>query len=357
MNYSGPCFDNLETVTAAEQTHLQMNTMETKTKNKIAEAEIPPPKRKRISSQILEQVETNSQSQTSETEMTLSQVSDASVVQFSRLESLNNFLSICNVSPVKRLTNLLSESSKRTVRRYMDKTRQCFNAVAETISPNDGNFLFNSVQQQEEEQQGPCNELMKDIYLNAGSWQFRRQVLSIIVERMSFEEAQNFIPGLTAWRYYEAKKHTANVGVGLPVKELAEKRVKINIDSLEHFIDFVTSSHVIKDLPYGQKTLKLETGEVVTIPNVIRSLSSSALINQYYQLCEEDNISPLGKSTLYRILTECAASVRTSVEGLDNYVMEGSRAFQILEGFFRHLERRRIKKAIDRIKEIPESRL
>ena len=57
-----------------------------------------------ISSQILEQVETNSQSQTSETEMTLSQVSDASVVQFSRLESLNNFLSICNVSPVKRLT-------------------------------------------------------------------------------------------------------------------------------------------------------------------------------------------------------------------------------------------------------------
>ena len=100
---------------------------------------------------------------------------------------------------------------------------------------------------------------------------------------------------MTAWRYYEAKKHTANVGVGLPVKELAEKRVKINIDSLEHFIDFVTSSHVIKDLPYGQKTLKLETGEVVTIPNVIRSLSSSALINQYYQLCEEDNISPLGK--------------------------------------------------------------
>ncbi|CAG2257579.1 unnamed protein product [Mytilus edulis] len=69
-----------------------------------------------ISSQILEQVETNSQSQTSKTEMTLSQVSDASVVQFSRLESLNNFLSICNVSPVKRLTNLLLESSKRTVK-------------------------------------------------------------------------------------------------------------------------------------------------------------------------------------------------------------------------------------------------
>ncbi|VDI38562.1 Hypothetical predicted protein [Mytilus galloprovincialis] len=152
----------------------------------------------KVSSQILEQVETNSQSQTSETDITLSQVSGASVVKFLRLESLNNFLSICNVSPVKKLTNLLSESSEIT-----------------------------------------------------------------------------FIPGLTAWRYYEAKKHTANVGVGLPVKELTEKRVKINIDSLKHFIDFVTSSHMIKDLPYGQKTLKLETGEVVTIPNVIRSLKST----------------------------------------------------------------------------------
>ncbi len=34
---------------------------------------------------------------------------------------------------------------------------------------------------------------------------------------------------------------------------------------------------------------------------------------------------------MYRILTECAASLRTSVEGLDNYIMEGSRAFRTLE--------------------------
>ncbi|CAC5383981.1 unnamed protein product [Mytilus coruscus] len=90
----------------------------------------------------------------------------------------------------------------------------------------------------------------------------------------------------------------------------------------------------MKDLPYGQRTLKLDSGEIINIPNVIRSLSSSSLISQYLQLCEEDNISPLGKSTLYKILSECAASVRKSVEGLDNYVMEGSRAFQTLEEIF-----------------------
>ena len=42
-------------------------------------------------------------------------------------------------------------------------------------------------------------------------------------------------------------------------------------------------------------------------------------------------LSFAGKSTLYKILDNCPASVRKSIEGLDNYVMEGSRAFQTLE--------------------------
>ncbi|KAK3083376.1 hypothetical protein FSP39_021062, partial [Pinctada imbricata] len=130
------------------------------------------------------------------------------------------------------------------------------------------------------------------------------------------------------------KKHAATEGPGLPVHDTFETRDRIDANSLDHFIDYITSSHVIKDLPFGQKTLKLDSGEVITIPNVIRSMSSSALIEQYFQICRDDNTKPLGKSTLYRILTECAASVRKSVEGLDNYVMEGSRAFQTLEEIF-----------------------
>lgn len=102
------------------------------------------------------------------------------------------------------------------------------------------------------------------------------------------------IPGLTSWRYYEAKKHAAEIGVGLPLPAFPLRREKISTESLEHFIDFITSSHIIKDLPFGQKTLKMESGEIVAIPNVVRSLTSSTLINQYFQLCEEDNISPIG---------------------------------------------------------------
>ena len=38
-----------------------------------------------------------------------------------------------------------------------------------------------------------------------------------------------------------------------------------------------------------------------------------------------------GTSTMYKILEECAASIRHSVEGLDYYVSEGGRAFRDLE--------------------------
>ncbi|CAC5408117.1 unnamed protein product [Mytilus coruscus] len=259
-NYNGPVFDKHETVTEAEQTHLQ-------------------------------DVEESSQSSTMSSLQTAdSQESYASVMNISRLESLNTFLHNCNVSPVKKFIKLIN-SSKNEQEQPADDTLQ----------------------------------ILKKIYIQAESWQFQRQVLSIIVQQMSFEGAQKFIPGLTSWRFYEAKRHANIEGPGLPVNVTVEKREKINANSLDHFIDFITSSHIMKDLPYGQRTLKLDSGEIINIPNVIRSLSSSSLISQYLQLCEEDNISPL----------ECAASVRKkSVEGLDNYVMEGSRAFQTLEEIF-----------------------
>ncbi|XP_062603058.1 uncharacterized protein LOC134264790 [Saccostrea cucullata] len=271
----------------------------------------------------------------SQESITDSQISEASILKISRLESLNTFLAQCDVSPIKKLTNPLTVSSDRTKKRYLEKAKQCISVVLETVSPNEGEILWKSILADQEKKEDLENDqslnVLKEIYSKGETWQFRRQVLSIIVQQMSFEEAQEFIPGLTSWRFYEAKKHAANEGIGVPVKEKSEKRERFSVESLDHFIDFITSTQVVKDLPYGQRTLKLDSGEMITIPNVIRSISSSAVISQYQQLCEEEGATPLGKSTLYKILTDCAASVRKSVEGLDNYVMEGSRAFQALE--------------------------
>ncbi|VDI05460.1 Hypothetical predicted protein [Mytilus galloprovincialis] len=139
------------------------------------------------------------------------------------------------------------------------------------------------------------------------------------------------IPNITQWRYYEAKRHTDKSGAGQPVQPSKQQREKFDAKCLEHFIDFITSNQIIKDLPFGDKTLRLSTGEIRNIPNVVRSIAPVSIIKQYNQLCEEDQVKPLGTSTLYKLLDECAASVRKSMEGLDNYITEGGRAFVELE--------------------------
>ena len=35
---------------------------------------------------------------------------------------------------------------------------------------------------------------------------------------------------------------------------------------LEHFVSFITSPHVIQDVPFGEKLLKLSTGAIIKHP-------------------------------------------------------------------------------------------
>ncbi|VDI80543.1 Hypothetical predicted protein [Mytilus galloprovincialis] len=66
-------------------------------------------------------------------------------------------------------------------------------------------------------------------------------------------------------------------------------------------------------------------------PNIIRCMGPAAIIQQYQAYCEENEITLLGSSTMFRILSECSATVRKSLEGLDYFVAEGSRGFQDLQ--------------------------
>ena len=76
--------------------------------------------------------------------------------------------------------------------------------------------------------------------------------------------------------------------------------------------------------------LKLSAGEVIKTPNVVRMLIPERITQQYYQLCEETGFAPMSKSTLLRVLDTCSASVRKSLQGLDNFYAQGSNAFDDL---------------------------
>lgn len=80
---------------------------------------------------------------------------------------------------------------------------------------------------------------------------------------------------MTQHKFYTARKHAKDFGVGAQVPVEKRSREKVDTAILEHFLDFITSNQVIKDLPLGEKTLTLSTGEIIQTPYVIRCLASA----------------------------------------------------------------------------------
>ena len=57
----------------------------------------------------------------------------------------------------------------------------------------------------------------------------------------------------------------------------------MRIDSSHQFLKFIMSPHAVQDLPFGQKNLKLSTGEILETPNIVHSMISEHIVRQYTQ--------------------------------------------------------------------------
>ena len=90
-------------------------------------------------------------------------------------------------------------------------------------------------------------------------------------------------------------------------------------------------------MAFGTKNLKLDSGEHIIIPAVIRTLILSRVIEQYAAYCKEEGFEP--ERSLFRILDICSASMQKSLPGLDNVTAAGAQAFQNLDGVVHTLEK------------------
>ena len=99
---------------------------------------------------------------------------------------------------------------------------------------------------------------------------------------------------------------------------------------LDHFLTYITSLHVIQDLPFGQRYLRLSSGEILETPNVIRTMIPNRLVKQYQAYCAEAEFTPFSPATMLRVLSACAATVRKSLRGLDYIAADGAKGFKDL---------------------------
>lgn len=266
----------------------------------------------------------------------------SSNLQVLRREKLNEFLHISGKGesipgqPKKRWETMSIQ--RKNV--YVGRATTAIVATLEVIAPEDAGHLWKAVQSSHNVEKAlglnekPADKkylkALAETYQHATSWGTRRQILSIIADLAPFREIQKFIPGLTEYRFKEARLHICKYGRGAAVPLKKSPRVRVNESQLDHFLTFITSSHVIQDLPFGQRYLHLSNGQVLETPNVIRTMIPQRIIEQYTQFCKESDMKPLSPSTISRILSVCSATVRKSLQGLDYIAADGAKAFDDL---------------------------
>ncbi len=272
-------------------------------------------------------------------------------IQTEKVQAINTLLTLSGQEPLKRTMQVASwvDASDKTKQYYVSKMTEVVSTVLEVVAPNDAGLLWKALKESPK-----INKRYDDIassessllaaliesYKQATHHSTRTQILSVITDKLSFKDLEKLIPGLSRYRFTAANRHRLQHGIGAPVPEKSlVVRERVDPARLDHFIDFITSQHVIQDLPFGRRKLKLSTGETLEVPNVVRLLIPSRLVDQYFQFSKESGFShPLGRSTLLKILSEsCSASVRRCMQGLDNYLAEGAKAFDDLSSVVERL--------------------
>ena len=180
-------------------------------------------------------------------------------------------------------------------------------------------------------------QALTEAYNQAHGWDTRRQILSIMSGVASFQAASCFIPCLIRYRSTLANLHRLQYGRCAPVPHQPSPRIRVDQQQLDHFLSFITSPDLVQDLPFRQKTLKLSSGKLIEIPNVVRTMIPQRIARQYSHYCKETNFKPFSERTMLRVLAECKASVQKSLQGLDYFAVDGARAFEDLDKLVRQL--------------------
>ena len=241
------------------------------------------------------------------------------------------------------------EASERTRERYVARTSEIITAVLNTVSEENAACLWNALQSARSisaalgidttthPSENAYLEALVEAYKNMSGWDTKRQVLSVMSGVASFAAIKKFIPELSRYRYHMATTHSLQYGQGVAVPKNSNPRMCVDRRQLDHFINFITSGHLIQDLPFGEKRLKLTSGKEIKVPNIIRKMIPQRVAEQYTAFCQETEFVPFSKRTMLRVLSECSASVRKSLQGLDNYAAEGARAFDDLAGIVENI--------------------
>ena len=107
-------------------------------------------------------------------------------------------------------------------------------------------------------------------YKSAPSQQVHYLILSLVPNAFSKTECIEFF-GCSKYMIEHARKMKSESGPGvIPTRELFTRN-RLNMSKVEHFIDFLIHNGYFQDVAYGTTKLKLDSGQEIIIPHIIRT--------------------------------------------------------------------------------------
>ncbi|KAL9983008.1 hypothetical protein ACROYT_G005129 [Oculina patagonica] len=242
-------------------------------------------------------------------------------------------------SKLKTSLNNLSKAQQLNVLRQASE--DCL-LVCSVIAPGSGEELFESMTSaQREKCEGPIPDDLV-VLMNAKTRNLRKQILSLYAYRYPMSKLQEIhqpYGKLTKWEIKQARSHAKLHGPGTIPEATLKHRVRLDMEKVEHFVEFTNRPYFYQDVSYGSKILTLDSGEKIEMPHVVRTVTRSTMIEQYLEYCKEQCYEPLSRSTLFKILEVRKASQRKSLQGLDNTAADGAAGFETLDKLLETLEK------------------
>ena len=208
--------------------------------------------------------------------------------------------------------------------------------MCDVIATNDGKQLFQAIvdQQQNKRETGDAGiQALVVAYQKAPSKSLKTQILSIYANRFTTIELKDIhkpFENLSGRQIKKARAQAKTGGPGVRVEKVPQHIIRLKQQQLDHCLEFTMRPYYYQDVAYGTRTIKLQSGEELTMPNVVRTVAKCTIVNQYLDHCLQTGFQPISRSTMWRVLEVQEASQRKSLRGLNNTAADGADGFKDL---------------------------
>ena len=258
-------------------------------------------------------------------------------------DAISQIASLSGMKTVGQLTfRLLSDWESATENEKAlceEKVDEACQAACKVIAPSASEELLNAYRKLPTLEKG--ENALTAAYRRAPTKNLKTQILSIYALHYSSSELKKMhahFEKLSDRQITKARAHAKTVGAGFVLEKAPFHRTRIDLMKLNHFLSFADQPYFYQDVSYGTRNLKLDSGEKLIMPNVVKTVARSTMIAQYFSHCHDEGFEPLGRSTFFQILKVRESSQRKSLQGLHNIAASGADGFDALNKIVDDLE-------------------